>query len=266
MEVSEGSEQIPATTTLPIADVERMIFLLGRIAGMQTAVADRRRALILGICDLIDADIWMWIHSRLDPVNFTPTAFKLADGGWASDAERAGFLTALHESELNATIIPKQIVSIHNTVVRQDLLSESNAHELKVLNRWSQLSGMREAITSCYPLDPRTISALGFHRRAGKPPFTDRERCMVHIITSQIDWLHRAETDVPANTDKLLELSPRQREVLVHLMSGDSRKQIAGKLKLSEHTIADHMKAIYSNFNVNSRGELLSLFMSGGKR
>ncbi len=243
-----------------------MIHLLGQIAGMEAPIADRRRALIQAICELIDGDIWMWVHSRLDPVHFTPTAFKIIDGGWASDLERAGFLTALHDPELNAAIIPKQILQDHHTIVRQDLLSETEPYQLKLLNRWSKTSGMREAITTSYPLDPRAISAMGFHRRVGKPPFTDRERCMVHILTSQIDWLHRAETDVPANTDKLLELSPRQREVLMHLMSGDSRKQIAGKLKLSEHTIADHMKVIYSKFNVNSRAELLSLFMSGGKR
>jgi transposase len=37
------------------------------------------------------------------------------------------------------------------------------------------------------------------------------------------------------------------------LISGDSRKQIAQKLNLSEHTVSDYLKEIYRNFGVNSR-------------
>jgi DNA-binding CsgD family transcriptional regulator len=52
--------------------------------------------------------------------------------------------------------------------------------------------------------------------------------------------------------------------VLFLLMSGDSRKQIASKLKISPNTVADHVQAIYRQFGVNSRGELLGRFITGG--
>lgn len=251
---------------LPLDDVKAIVRLLGRIAGMTEPIVERRRELVRLLSELIDADIWMWIHSRIDPATNYPTAFKILDGGWTGDSERSAFLSALHDPEINAAIIAKQVSTAHRTTLRQEVLSDHDAAEAKLLARWSQMCGMRENITTAYVLSEHAFSGMGFHRRVGKPPFTDRERCIVHVIASQIDWLHRAETDVPANTDKLLDLSPRQRVVLVHLLGGESRKRIAFRLKLSEHTIADHMKVIYKNFNVSSHPELLSLFMSGGRR
>jgi DNA-binding NarL/FixJ family response regulator len=56
-------------------------------------------------------------------------------------------------------------------------------------------------------------------------------------------------------------LSPRQREVLAHLLRGDSVKQIAATLHLSQHTVNEYIKDLHRHFNVSSRGELLALFI-----
>ena len=53
-------------------------------------------------------------------------------------------------------------------------------------------------------------------------------------------------------------ISPRAREVLALLLDGASEKQIARQLKLSQHTVHHHVKAIYRAHDVASRGELLS--------
>jgi DNA-binding CsgD family transcriptional regulator len=252
-----------AMQALALEDVKSIIRLLGDIGAMTDPIVDRRRALMNRLCRLIRADIWIWVHSRVDPETSYPSAFKLIDGGWRDEAERVSFISALHDPVLNAAIIAKQTLGPHRTTVRRDLLREEIPQEAAILDRWTANCGMRESVTTLYWLGQGVISGLGFHRRAGEPGFSDRERCIVHVIASQLDWLHRAETDVPGNSDKLLQFSPRQREVLVHLMSGDSRREIAEKLHLSEHTVADHMKAIYQALKVSSRPELLTLFMSG---
>ena len=56
-------------------------------------------------------------------------------------------------------------------------------------------------------------------------------------------------------------LSPRQREVLRHLLRGDSVKQIAAALNLSQHTVNEYVKDLHRHFGVSSRGELLALFI-----
>lgn len=46
------------------------------------------------------------------------------------------------------------------------------------------------------------------------------------------------------------------------LIDGDSRKQVASKLGISEHTVSDYLKTVYAKFSVNSRAELLSKFIA----
>jgi DNA-binding CsgD family transcriptional regulator len=53
--------------------------------------------------------------------------------------------------------------------------------------------------------------------------------------------------------------------VLFQLLSGDSVKEIAKKLSLSNYTVNDHLKRIYQRFGVNGRGELLAQFLAGGQ-
>ena len=59
-----------------------------------------------------------------------------------------------------------------------------------------------------------------------------------------------------------LKLSPRLRQTLHRLLVGDSEKQVARHLALSKHTVHVYVKALYREYNVNSRGELLAKFVN----
>ena len=121
--------------------------------------------------------------------------------------------------------------------------------------------GFEHFLFSMYPLSETSFSGIGVHRRLGREPFTPRQRAITHLIIGQIDWLHRAGTDVEANDDVLLTITSRQREILIHLLGADGRKQIARKLKLSEHTVNDYIKDLYRRLQVSSNTQLLAKFM-----
>lgn len=53
-----------------------------------------------------------------------------------------------------------------------------------------------------------------------------------------------------------LPLTAREREIVGHLLQGDSNKQIAGKLGLSEQTVKNMLSNAYARLGVQSRGEL----------
>jgi FixJ family two-component response regulator len=89
-----------------------------------------------------------------------------------------------------------------------------------------------------------------------------RDRSLPHILSNQGDWLHDYTTNTPVK-DKVSKLSPRQRQVLSFLLAGDTLKEVAQKLGLSEHTVGDYVKQIYKLFSVSSRAELLAQFISG---
>jgi DNA-binding NarL/FixJ family response regulator len=53
-----------------------------------------------------------------------------------------------------------------------------------------------------------------------------------------------------------LELSPRQAEVVRHIIHGRSDKQIAGELGISLATVRTHIRRLFRRFDVNDRLEL----------
>ncbi|MDI9864353.1 response regulator transcription factor [Flectobacillus sp. DC10W] len=57
-------------------------------------------------------------------------------------------------------------------------------------------------------------------------------------------------------------LTKREIEVVHFLLKGMSYKEIANSLNISFFTVNDHVKNIYTKLNINSKGELLSLFIS----
>jgi len=57
------------------------------------------------------------------------------------------------------------------------------------------------------------------------------------------------------------QLSDAQRRVLGQLLEGFSEQEAAANLNLSPNTVHNHVKAIYKKLSVNTRAELLALFV-----
>lgn len=53
------------------------------------------------------------------------------------------------------------------------------------------------------------------------------------------------------------ELSPREHEVLVHLVAGDRVPSIAKHLHISPHTVRNHLKSMYRKLGVSTQSDLI---------
>ncbi|HEV8292959.1 MAG TPA: LuxR C-terminal-related transcriptional regulator [Tepidisphaeraceae bacterium] len=60
------------------------------------------------------------------------------------------------------------------------------------------------------------------------------------------------------SSDLTRGLSNRMKDTLEHLLSGDSEKEVASKLGLSQHTVHIHIKNLYKRLSVCSRAELMA--------
>ncbi|MFY9135794.1 MAG: LuxR C-terminal-related transcriptional regulator, partial [Bacillota bacterium] len=69
------------------------------------------------------------------------------------------------------------------------------------------------------------------------------------------------QIDVIRQTETLEELTVREKEVLQHILSGESNREIAQALFISESTVKTHARNIFSKYDVGSRAELISTLL-----
>lgn len=58
-------------------------------------------------------------------------------------------------------------------------------------------------------------------------------------------------------------LSPRVRQALLHLLTGESEEEIAEQMSITPGTLHQHVVTVYRSFGVRSRAELMALWLSG---
>ncbi len=58
--------------------------------------------------------------------------------------------------------------------------------------------------------------------------------------------------------DDLAALSPREREVLAHIVAGERVPAIATQLQVSQHTVRSHLKSIFRKVGVKNQAELVA--------
>ncbi len=75
-------------------------------------------------------------------------------------------------------------------------------------------------------------------------------------VESLIEALSKLETDAPERKRGPFGLTPREREVVSHIASGASNKDIAAQLHLSEETVKHHVTKIFEKTGQSSRVEL----------
>lgn len=75
--------------------------------------------------------------------------------------------------------------------------------------------------------------------------------------------VHEGKTQAKA-VEIVNELSPREVEVLTELVKGDSKKEIAEKLHISERTLYNHIASIYEKFGVKNIVEAYNSGMEKG--
>ena len=62
--------------------------------------------------------------------------------------------------------------------------------------------------------------------------------------------------DAIAGEMKKYGMTPRQQEIALLVATGQSNKEIAEKLYITEYTVKDHVKRIFQIFDIHNRSEL----------
>ena len=248
-------------------DVRQIVRLLADVAVLRGDLVDKKRALMAGLMQLVEADGWLWTVTRVDAAAQTPISVGLLHDGLSAE-QVAGWLEASQTScppPEDAPFFEISRAGKHFTRRRQQVVSDEDWYSHPAVRRHRLRHGLDHFVYSVYPLDePETFSGVGLFRRYGRPPFTSRDARLAHIVTSEVEWLHYA--DLPGERGRQVpQLTPRQRVVLMMLVDAHSKDEIAALLHISPHTVKDHIKAIYKLLGVSSQLELIRRFHVGDR-
>jgi DNA-binding CsgD family transcriptional regulator len=254
--------------SLSIPAVEKLVNLFSRVSdpSVDRPIADRKRCLFEGIASLVHADAWVWAAAKVSAEGSEQATVIMMDGGWDNERERAHVLGAIVQPRHQPICIKLVQESVSRriciTCCRPQLFSDMEWWCSPTAKSWRD-AGYDEFLMSVLPGNENEFNWIGYYRKVDCPPFEEEDRIMAHAVFSQSKWL-RSSCNTPSGCDNLVKLSPRERQVLLLLLGGDSRKQVASKLNLSPHTVSDHLKEIYRKLGVVTRAELLSKFIPGG--
>ena len=162
-----------------------------------------------------------------------PGVMRVLDSGWGTDA--GGTVWAIH-TERDDERPETYLLAIGQ--------SPDTSGDGDVALKPSQpVYGGTSFILSQYPLPHiSAVDQLGIHRAWGNDRFTAAEHRLVRIFHIELGRLWRKDVIRRAG-DPHIDLPPRLKQTLEALVLGSSEKQIAGKLKLSQHTIHNYVKA-----------------------
>ncbi|HTL29162.1 MAG TPA: helix-turn-helix transcriptional regulator [Tepidisphaeraceae bacterium] len=250
---------MPQSQVIRQGDVQGMLRLLGELAELSSPT-ERFEHLTEGLCRLVGARVGIF-GSFVDAMpGQTRKARRILSKG-IEESDRRKLMQYFADGgppDPSSNALYNSIgtvVTIHD----EQMASDETWHGSNLFQDVRKPLGVDHHLYSMHRLNgDRHAFSIGLHRNTGGRPFNERERKIVHLVHSEIGWIYRA-----AGQSEFLGayLPPRLLQILRRLLSGMSEKQIAKELKLTPYTVHDHVKRLYRQMGVTSRGELLARFI-----
>jgi len=249
--------------TLPAVVVENLLAAVIVIAGDHSDLAEKRQALLIKLAEFVQADGGYWAWGRGWPDTSTVAPVAILDFGF-TDRQRAAMielgLDEHTEQEFRLPIRARMGNALRSTYIRRDIISDEAWEKFPFVRQHLERAGWGTWMHSVQYSDHDTWSNIFLVRNFGRQEFERKEAAVLDVVLNGIRWLHSTAEELVA-PETFVGLSPRQRSVMLMLLDGLARKTIARQLDITEDTVGDHIKSIYTHFGVNSAGELSAQFL-----
>jgi DNA-binding CsgD family transcriptional regulator len=240
-----------------------IIQLLSRVAASRDGIRRKKRELIKGFIEIIDADFWAQglVYAPVGTLN--PVILK---GSTNLPIQlRANMIRSMcsrdkENSDPTFSLIEEEYgISSHITISRQDIISDKNWYELPYYKNLSCKANLDHFLFSLYPLGNNRFTSLHIHRVKGKPRFTENDAELLHYLIANISWMK--EDQLLESEELFITLPPRLYETLLYVLyQGWTNQEIADSMGKSLYTIKEYMKGLQKHFSVKSRAELIAYF------
>ncbi len=153
--------------------------------------------------------------------------------------------------DINLILMDLRMPDMDGVSAMKEILMTSPAALIVVLTASERLSDMRMSLQG---------GAMGYIAKSVSPDIMASALRLVLSGGIYIPPTLITETGHACTTENTgIALTPRQTEVIKLIVEGQSNKQIAYLLKLSEATVKAHISAIFKSLNVNNRTQAASI-------
>jgi DNA-binding CsgD family transcriptional regulator len=136
----------------------------------------------------------------------------------------------------------------------QDFYSERDYARL-LMAEYNRRMGFMHELLVCLPPQGGIQRRLMLARDASDVPFSERDRLLLTLLRPHLLAI-RDRVEAERHTSPAL--TPRQLELLRRVAVGDTNRQVARDLGLSEGTVRKHLEHIYARLGVHSRTEAVA--------
>ncbi len=248
---------------LRLTDVRTAYRLIGEVRELGADRAAWSEHLLRGLARLVGAKVGLTSEARgwrAGALRTLPVAGT--DVGWADAGEHARFLEWMGRPEADGPdFVPySERLAGHDcfSCTRRDLVTDADWYSSAHLNEFRRVAHLDDFLyATCVLPHLGGLHILALHRTTYDRPFSRRDRRLLQVVNAELGvlWAAAAMPEVG--------LPPRLRQVLDGLLRGESEKEVAHELGLSQHTVHRHVGLLHRRLGVSSRGALLVKCLGG---
>jgi DNA-binding CsgD family transcriptional regulator len=139
-----------------------------------------------------------------------------------------------------------------NVIRRTDVIDNDTWYSSPYVTELRRPARIDDCIYTGRLLQDQRGDGLGVFRAWGDPSFTEEDRELTRLF--HVEVLSRFA--LPQHGLEVVRLSPRERQMLAALLSGQRRKEIAADLGLSLNTVDTYVRSLYQRLGVSGLPEL----------
>jgi DNA-binding CsgD family transcriptional regulator len=137
----------------------------------------------------------------------------------------------------------------------RDFYTEREFEQLKMAEYFRRI-GIWHELLVCLPPQGGFERRIMLSRDASDVAFSERDRLLLTLLRPH---LVRTRDRIEAERRTVPDLTPRQLELLRRVARGDTNRQVAHDLGVSEGTVRKHLENIYRRLEVQSRTEAVAV-------
>jgi DNA-binding NarL/FixJ family response regulator len=253
--------------TIPVRATELLVDTLNQVVDLSGDSAEKIRLVLGRLQQLLarETRCVIWLMDQLSRQPAPRIYVRIVARGPHDDPNDVGIAGAQQAMD-DATPMTRVLVSRMLNDIRTPttlIASQADDEWFKniLLSKYLVPMGYADCIASMWASSADRAICLLCHRRESEPAFAENDSTMMSLMLRASAPIIDREMFRCECAEQIKDLSAREREILLLLLSGDSEKEIARSIHRSAHTVHTFIQKLYRIFQVSSRGELMAQFI-----